>query len=155
MVTVIVILGLIASTFQLIKHERDVVISEAGVSLRTMAMVLSIEVESTLALASTILSGVIGDLSLDDNNWFKDGENLHKILIQNRSYYIQTADIPKFSHMFILNAEGRSIGNTVSYPVKKVSAARLLVLYFNKKRMSSFVSLIRPAPENLLRMIQA
>jgi diguanylate cyclase (GGDEF)-like protein len=120
------------------------VINEAGVSLKTLSMVLSVEVESTLSLASTIVGSVVGDLLIENKLFYEDGETIHKVLMSHHSYYLETAETPRFSHMFIINSQGINIGNTVSYPVKKVDASDRAYFIHHKQTNNQKIYISKP-----------
>ncbi|WP_299195563.1 sensor domain-containing diguanylate cyclase [uncultured Amphritea sp.] len=122
-ITVIILMLLIAATVYQISKDKQDELHYASKSMQSMASILSKETDMMLGLASTILNDVVLDVNLGQPASFDNTKLLHEALIKKRRSILASSTSSSFQHLFILNSDGISVANSVSFPVKKVNAS--------------------------------
>ena len=112
---------LTVSTSSVIQGSRVNQIEQTGQSIQTMSVILSKESDATLTLASVILDELASHIQLDANHHFINPQQIHRTLLEYQDLINEQTINSSFAHLFLINAEGDSVVNSVSFPVKKIS----------------------------------
>lgn len=111
-----------ATTFIILK-DRDYVLQSARDSVQNLSLVVNKEVEATVSLADHMLTHAATNIQKSPEILNSTERNLHDDLKYFQSILRSGHYSNSFGHMFILNANGYSIANSVSFPVIKIDAS--------------------------------
>lgn len=140
----VVFLGVAAGTVKVIADDRQQEILNAAKAMQSLAMVLSKESDSTLALADTVLTNLVKELDLHSLDAFSNAQNIYKVL-ENQYQVLQgDGEAPSFAHLFVIGPDGINVANSVSYPSAKVNTAESNFFVYHRDHKSSALRISQP-----------
>ncbi|WP_170826935.1 sensor domain-containing diguanylate cyclase [Magnetovibrio blakemorei] len=139
-----IFVGVTTGTVMVITDDRKQEIVNAAKTMQSLAMVLSKEADSTLALADTVLSNLIKDLDLHRLDAFSDAQHIHKVLEHQHQIMQGGGEVPSFAHLFILGPDGSVVANSVTYPTPKLNAAERDFFVYHRDHPSYELHISQP-----------
>lgn len=139
-----IFVGVAGGTVMVIADDRRQEILNAAKTMQSLAMVLSKEADSTLALAETVLSNLVKDLDLRRLDALSDAQNIHKVLDRQHRIMQGAGEAPSFAHLFIVGPDGSVVANSVTYPPPKVRVTERDFFVYHRDHPSSELHISQP-----------
>jgi diguanylate cyclase (GGDEF)-like protein len=121
-VVAVVFAGLLIATVMLLNSNREDQINRVSHTLKNMSVILSKESDATFALADNTLESLTWSFTFTDKHELRNLSSVHKSLMKARKTINARTGQPSFSHLFVVDSNGYSVANTVSYPSKNIYA---------------------------------
>lgn len=135
---------LISVTYLVIEHNRSSEVEKTGLSLRTLAVILSKESDATLTLASTVLESLANKIKNDPAYSLQNAYAIHLALGESRVAINFSTGRASFSHLFVIGPDGYNVANTVSHPAKRVAVHDRSYYQFHKNSTANELHISQP-----------
>lgn len=139
-----IFMGGAGGTVMVIADARQQEIQGAAKGMQSLAMVLSKESDSTLALADTILTSLVKELDLHRFDAFSDAQNIYEVLKHQHQVLQGNGEAPSFAHLFVAGPDGKSVANSVTYPTPQGDAAERDFFVYHRDHKTSDLHVSQP-----------